>query len=135
MNTLKQIKRCPVEVTLQCIGRKWTLHIIRDMFQGKTRFSDFLKANPKLSTKSLALRLRELEKMGLIEKTIKYKTPLLIEYHLTEKGKALGATIRELAIFSIKHNPTDVFEEVPESFDDAIEEATRRFSFQTNTPA
>ncbi|MFX0080069.1 MAG: winged helix-turn-helix transcriptional regulator [Candidatus Hermodarchaeota archaeon] len=135
MKDLKQIKRCPVEVTLQCIGRKWTLHIIRDLFQGKTRFSDFLKANPKLSTKSLAIRLRELEKMGLIEKTIKHKTPLLIEYQLTEKGKALGAIIRELAIFSIKHNPAEVFEEMPESFDDAIDEATQRFSFQNDTPA
>jgi DNA-binding HxlR family transcriptional regulator len=134
MNDLKQIKRCPVEVTLQCIGRKWTLHLIRDMFQGKMRFSEFLKSNPKLSTKSLALRLRELEKMGFIEKIIKQKTPLLIEYHLTEKGKALGATIRELAIFSITHNPTEVFEEVPDSFDAAIEEATRRFSFKSNTP-
>jgi len=135
MNALKQIKRCPVEVTLQCIGKKWALHIIRDMFQGKTRFSDFLKANQKLSTKSLAIRLRELEKTGLIEKAIKHKTPLLIEYNLTEKGKALGATIRELAIFSIKHNPSDVFEEMPKSFDDAIKEATQRFSFQSDAPA
>jgi DNA-binding HxlR family transcriptional regulator len=131
MEALKQIKRCPVEVTLRCIGRKWTLHIIRDLFQGETRFSGILKANPQLSTKTLSLRLRELEKIGLIQKTIKHKTPLLIEYQLTEKGRALGAVIRELAIFSIRHNPTEVFEKIPESFEETINEAKRRFSLQS----
>ncbi|MHA2027455.1 MAG: winged helix-turn-helix transcriptional regulator [Candidatus Thorarchaeota archaeon] len=135
MEVLKQIKRCPVEVTLQFIGRKWTLHLIRDMFQGETRFSGFLKANPKLSTKILSLRLKELETIGLIEKSIKRKTPLLIEYHLTEKGKALGDVITELAIFSIKHNPTEVFEEIPESFEETIDEAKRRFSLQNQVPS
>lgn len=134
MEVLKQIKRCPVEVTLQCIGRKWTLHIIRDMFQGETRFSGFLRANPKLSTKILSLRLKELERIDLIEKAIKRKTPLLIEYHLTEKGRALGDVIRELAIFSIKHNPADVFDEIPDSFEETIDEAKRRFSIPSQEP-
>lgn len=127
---MEALKQCPVEVTLRCIGRKWTLHIIRDLFQGETRFSGILRANPKLSTKTLSLRLRELEKIGLIEKIIKQKTPLLIEYHLTEKGRALGAVIRELAIFSIRYNPSEVFEEIPESFEETINEAKRRFSLQ-----
>jgi len=131
MEVLKQIKHCPVEVTLQKIGRKWTLQIIRDMFQGETRFSGFLKSNPKLSTKILSLRLKELEEIGLIEKTIKRKTPLLIEYHLTEKGRALGAVVRALAIFSIKHNPEEVFEEIPDSFEETISQAKRWFPVES----
>lgn len=128
---MEALKQCPVEVTLRCIGRKWTLHILRDLFQGETRFSGILRANPRLSTKTLSLRLRELEKLNLIEKTITQKTPLLIEYHLTEKGRALGPVIQELAIYSIRYNPSEVFEEIPESFEEAINEAKRRFSLQS----
>ncbi len=128
METLRLIKRCPVEVTLQKIGRKWTVNILRDIFQGKTRFSDFLKANPLLSTKTLSLRLKELTTVGLIDKAIKSKTPLLIEYHLTEKGRALGHVIRELAIFSIQQNPTEVFEKAPDSVEAAIDQAKQWFT-------
>lgn len=128
METLKLIKRCPVEVTLQIIGRKWTVHILRDIFKGRNRFSDFLRANPKLSTKTLSLRLKELEGARLVEKRILSKTPLLIEYHLTGKGRALGRIIRELAIFSIQQYPTEVFEEVPESVDAAIDQAKQWFT-------
>ena len=128
---MEALKQCPVEVTLRCIGRKWTLHILRDLFQGETRFSGILRANPRLSTKTLSLRLRELEKLNLIEKTITQKTPLLIEYHLTEKGRALGPVIQELPIYSIRYNPSEVFEEIPESFEEAINEAKRRFSLQS----
>lgn len=128
METLRLIKRCPVEVALHKVGRKWAVNILRDLFQGKTRFSDFLKANPLLSTKTLSLRLKELMEVGLIEKVIKTKTPLLAEYHLTEKGRAFGHVIRELAIFSIRQNPMEVFEEVPESVEAAIEQAQRWFT-------
>jgi DNA-binding HxlR family transcriptional regulator len=130
MEVLKQIKQCPVKVSLQWVGRKWTLQIIRDLFLGVTRFSGFLKANPKLSTRILSLRLKELEEMDFIEKIVKSKTPLLIEYQLTERGRALGAIVRELAIFSIKHNPQEVFEEIPDSFDDTINQAKRWFPVQ-----
>ncbi len=128
METLRLIKRCPVEVTLHKVGRKWAVNILRDIFQGKSRFSDFLKANPLLSTKTLSLRLRELMEAELIDKVIKSKTPILVEYHLTEKGRAFGHVIKELAIFSIRQNPTEVFEEVPESVEVAIDQAKRWFT-------
>jgi len=51
------------------IGKKWTVHIIRDILGGMNRFSDFLSLNPKLTTKVLSRRLKELASYGLIEKS------------------------------------------------------------------
>lgn len=127
-----EIERCPVEVALEILGKKWTIHIIRDMLRGSTRFSEFLKIkaddNSRISTKMLSIRLQELEASHLIEKKVISTTPLLIEYRLTEKGKNLSPVIIDLAIFAIRNYPEKVFSEVPYSFDSAIAEAKRRFS-------
>ena len=77
------IKTCPIETSVKYIGGKWSINIIRDMFRGKKRFSDFLKENPKISTKMLSARLKELEQNKLIEKRIVNKTPVIIEYYRT----------------------------------------------------
>lgn len=120
--------RCPVEIAMKHLGRKWTIHILRDMFRGKVKFSDYLKENKKLSTKVLSTRLREMEESGLIKKIITSVTPLNIEYHLTEKGLGLNKIIVELSIFSINYYSDEVFTELPMSFDNAISEAKRRFT-------
>jgi DNA-binding HxlR family transcriptional regulator len=109
------------------LGRKWTIHIIRDIFGGNHRFSDFLRLSPGLSTKVLSQRLRDLEEDGLIQKKVVSTTPLLVEYHLTEMGKALDRVIVELSIFSIKNYTSEVFDEIPRSYEPAITEALRRF--------
>lgn len=108
-----QIKNCPIEFALNCLGKKWTLHIIRDLFTGKSRFKDFLHENPKLSTKMLSLRLKELQEMGVIQKVIIQTTPVLIEYHLTEKGKSLKPILIDLLKFSIEFYPEEVYYHPP----------------------
>ncbi|MHA1983138.1 MAG: winged helix-turn-helix transcriptional regulator [Candidatus Hodarchaeales archaeon] len=105
------IKRCPVKTSLSYVGKKWTLEIVRDMFFGKTRFKDFLEENPNLTSKVLSQRLRELEAGQFVEKIIMSKTPLRIEYQLTEKGYNLNKIMYELAMLSFKHHPDEVFEE------------------------
>lgn len=97
-----KIKCCPIETALRHLGKKWTLNILRDMYFGKTRFNEFLKANPQLSTKMLSLRLKELEEQELIKKNIVGKTPVVIEYELTKKGNSLKGVLYELAKFSMQ---------------------------------
>ena len=92
---------CPIERSLQNIGKKWSLNIIRDLFMGKKRFTEFLHSNKGLSTKMLAARLRELEKAGLMHKQIVNKNPVTIEYSLTPRGRALNKLLYELAEFSL----------------------------------
>ncbi len=102
--------RCPIENTLKHIGKKWTINIIRDLFFGKRRFRDFLERNPKLSTKMLSARLKEMEKDNTIVKNIISKSPVIIEYSLTEKGKALARILYELARYSIEYHPSEIFD-------------------------
>jgi DNA-binding HxlR family transcriptional regulator len=97
-----QLKRSPIDKVIKIISKKWTLNIIRDMFCGSTHFNDFLKNNPKLSSKVLSEKLRQLEQDELIEKVIVSKTPLTIEYHLTSKGRNLNKLLYEISGFAYK---------------------------------
>jgi len=101
------IKSCPIENTLNYIGKKWSINILRDMFMGKTKFTEFLKANPQLSTKMLALRLRELEDNKLIQKNITNTHPVNIEYSLTGRGRSLNKIMYELAIYAATEHLTE----------------------------
>lgn len=121
-------KHCPIENALKHIGKKWTINVLRDMFRGKKRFKDFLAANPKLSTKMLSLRLKEMERDGLIEKQIVGKSPVLIEYHLTEKGKHLNKVLYELYYFSLEQYPEEIFDTVPKRKNEALEKAKAAFN-------
>ena len=111
----RNIQNCPVEVAMGYLGRKWSLMIIRDLFFGKRRFSEFLEANPGLSTKMLSTRLRDLAEVGVVEKRITSKDPVLIEYVLTPRGMALNRVLFELAVFSMEQHPEQVFKVPPET--------------------
>ncbi len=103
------MRNCPIEVSLNYLGKKWTIQIIRDLFKGKKRFSEFLESNPQISTKMLSLRLKELQESGLIKKTVTSTTPVKITYSLTRKGKALNTILFRLAEFSLENYPNDVY--------------------------
>lgn len=94
-------KNCPIEKTMEYIGSKWTLIIIRDLFFGRKRFREFLSANPALSTKVLSSKLKELETNKLIVKEITSKSPVIIEYKLTQKGGALNKVLWEVAMYGV----------------------------------
>ena len=112
---LNNMKNCPIEVALNYLGKKWTMHIIRDLFKGKKRFSEFLKANPQISTKMLSLRLTELQDSGLIMKKVVSTTPIKVEYSLTSKGKALNKILFQLAEFSLYNYPNEIYYDKPKS--------------------
>ena len=102
-------KKCPLEVSVDMIGGKWTLQILRDLFMGRSRFSDFLEFNSGLSGKVLSTRLRELQENGLVEKRVVSVTPLRLKYGLSEKGVALGDVLYQVALFSMRYNAPDVY--------------------------
>ncbi|MFV2015080.1 MAG: winged helix-turn-helix transcriptional regulator [Candidatus Heimdallarchaeota archaeon] len=100
--------QCPVEIAFTHIGKKWTINILRDMFRGTTRFSDFLVNNPKLSTRMLSQRLQDLEEDGLIVRKVIDSKPVTIFYSLTTMGHSLNKVLYELAMFSYVYHPNDV---------------------------
>lgn len=88
---------CALTNTLDIIGDKWTLLVVRDMlFAGKTQFSDFLESPEGISTNILAERLKRLEEYGLVQKTPYQKKPLRHAYSLTQKGLDLRPVMMEI---------------------------------------
>ena len=104
-------KCCPVFNTLNIIGKKFTLLLLRNMiFLKQKRFNEFLNSIEEINPKTLSIRLRELEKDRLIKREVFNETPVRIEYHLTEKGKALQPILEQMALFSMKFCCEQVFE-------------------------
>jgi DNA-binding HxlR family transcriptional regulator len=103
---MSQLKRspCPVACTLDLIGDRWTLLVIRDMmFFGKQRFEEFLESPEGISTNILASRLKLLEELGLAEKQPYSSHSRRMNYQLTEKGKSLRPVLKVMAAWGLKH--------------------------------
>jgi DNA-binding HxlR family transcriptional regulator len=82
---------------VELVGRRWTGAILRALLADVDRFSDLTHVIPGLSDRMLSERLKELEAEGIISRTVIPETPVRIEYHLTEKGRALSAAIDTLS--------------------------------------
>ena len=95
---------CPVSCTLDLIGDRWTLLVIRDMmFFKKQRFEEFLESPEGISTNILANRLRLLEELGLAEKQPYSNHSRRMNYQLTEKGKSLRPVLKVITAWGLKH--------------------------------
>ncbi len=90
------MKNCGIEKTIKIIGAKWSILILRDLFDEKKRFGELLSSLEGISPKTLSLRLKEFEKNKIITKKIYKEIPLHVEYELTEKGKSLHRVINDL---------------------------------------
>ena len=82
---------------VELIGRRWTGAILRAMLVGVSRFSDLTQAIPGLSDRMLSERLKELEAEGILLRSVIPETPVRIEYHLTDKGRALESVIEAVS--------------------------------------
>lgn len=103
---------CPVDNTFKIIGKKFTLHILRNMeLLNQNRFNQLLESIEGINPKTLSVRLREMEKNGLIERKIFPDTPPRVEYSVTEKGLALKPIILSMAEFSMKYCAQDIFKD------------------------
>ncbi len=89
-------KNCPVERTVNLIGSKWTLLILRDLFDGTKRFGELRASLAGISPKTLTEKLRELEKSGLVERKIYPEVPPRVEYSLTKRGQTLDTIMEAL---------------------------------------
>ena len=106
------MKSCPIDNSLRIFGQKYALHIIRNLLLLKqSKFGQFLKSIEGINSKTLSIRLRELEDSGLIKRTIIPGRPVHTQYSLTEKGMALEPILSQLVIFSSRYEPKTVFED------------------------
>src|SRR5919204_6019257 len=87
---------CAVARSLDIVGERWTMLIVRDLLVGPKRYKDLLAALPGIGTNLLAQRLRELEAHGVIERTALPAPASARVYGLTDKGHALESVISAL---------------------------------------
>jgi DNA-binding HxlR family transcriptional regulator len=98
------MKCCPIDTTFKLVGKKFTILIIREMMQDKTRFNQFLDSIEGINPKILSARLKEMERSGLIKRKVySAETPVRIGYFLTEKGSALRSILDQMALFSMRY--------------------------------
>ena len=101
---------CPIARTLDIVGDRWTLVIIRDLFLGRSRFSDLVRSSPGLPPRLLSQRLKRLEEQGLIERAVYCQHPLRAGYRLTPRGRSLFPVLKAIAEWGLEH----LFEDEPE---------------------
>lgn len=88
---------CPrYEQAVGLLGKKWTGLILRILMGGARRFTDFRAQVPELSDRLLSERLKELEEAGIVERVVHDTRPVLIEYTLSEKGRALRQVVQAI---------------------------------------
>ena len=99
------MKACPVNNSLKIFGQKYALHIVRNMLVLKQRrLGQFLKSIEGINTKTLSIRLHELENSGVIKRTVINSRPPQTEYTLTDKGVALEPILADIGylLYSIR---------------------------------
>ena len=98
--------QCPVAGTLDILGDKWTMVVVRDLILGKTKFGEFLESPEHITTNILTERLKRLESMSLVERSLYQNNPARYEYHLTPMGRDLREVLLALKTWGLKHlNP------------------------------
>lgn len=104
---MKQAKHlrspCPVACTLDIIGDKWTLLIVRDMMLGRCYYKDFCQSPEKIATNILADRLGKLVEHGIAEKWIPDKENGREAYRLTAKGESLKSVLESIALWGLNN--------------------------------
>ena len=80
---------CPVYRTADIVCGKWTLLLVRELAEGRSRFCELERSLTGISPRTLSLRLRALEEEGIVERHTFAEVPPRVEYALTEKGRAL----------------------------------------------
>jgi DNA-binding HxlR family transcriptional regulator len=96
---------CPIACTLDVIGDRWSLLLIRDLLGGKKRYGDFLASSERIPTNILAERLRRLEREGIVSRVPYNEHPPRYEYRLTAEGRELGHAVDALATWGLRHFP------------------------------
>ena len=94
---------CPVATTINLIGNKWKLLIIRDLLNGTRRFGELRKSLTGISKRVLTENLRELETDGLLNRKVFAEVPPRVEYSLNDTGLSLKPIIETMAEWGTKY--------------------------------
>ena len=95
----KELPACPVEITMDLIGDKWKVLIIRDLLTGTKRFGELKKSLNGITQKVLTNNLRQMEASGLVNRKVYAEVPPRVEYSLTETGLSLKPILDSMVVW------------------------------------
>jgi DNA-binding HxlR family transcriptional regulator len=102
--TYHSVEDCPVARTLELIGERWTILLLRDLLlHGPRRFQDFQNSMGKVAPATLSARLKEMEANGLVYRELYSDNPPRLQYRLTDRGKSLGPVVMALRNWGLKN--------------------------------
>jgi DNA-binding HxlR family transcriptional regulator len=135
----KRRSPCPVSVSLERFGDRWSLLIIRDlMVRGFRTFKQFQEAGEGIATNVLADRLRRLQAWGIITAEDEASDRRRVNYRLTEKGIDLAPVMLELLVWGARHEetgaPCALVESMARNRDQVLAETRRRWQERDSTP-
>jgi DNA-binding HxlR family transcriptional regulator len=94
---------CPVACTLDVLGDRWSLLVVRDLMRGKRRYAEFLDSSEGIPTNILADRLKKLKAKGVIRARRYSAHPPRVEYELTPKGEDLRPIMRAMLEWGVRY--------------------------------
>ena len=135
----KRRSGCPVSISLEMFGDRWSLLIIRDlMVRGYRTFKEFQRSGEGIATNILADRLHKLETAGIIAAEVEEADGRKLNYRLTQKGIDLAPVLLELLIWGARHEETGVscaaIRKIVENREAFLAEARRRWRERDSTP-
>jgi DNA-binding HxlR family transcriptional regulator len=130
---------CPVSISLEILGDRWSLLIIRDlMVRGYQTFKEFQESGDGIATNILADRLRKLEAAGILASEIEETDARRSNYRLTAKGIDLAPVLLDLLIWGARHEETEapcaVIGEMERNREELLVEVRRRWTARDRTP-
>ena len=139
VSKLKHRSGCPVSISLEAFGDRWSLLIIRDlMVRGYRTFKEFQQSGERIATNILADRLKRLRAAGIIATEPDPADGRKLNYRLTEKGIDLAPVLLELLIWGARHEdtgaPCAVIEEMATNREAVLAEVRRRWRDRDSRP-
>lgn len=123
-----EFAQCPIRTSLGVLGKKWTMLLLRDVgILGIDRFNRLLDSLPGLTPRVLSMRLKELEKEGYIHCIEKGKSPMIVRWSITEKGRDIIPILLQFTAFGSKWHADVVFKDKkPRKPDELFQPKARR---------
>ena len=136
---LERRSGCPVSISLEMLGDRWSLLIVRDlMVRGYRTFKDFQGSSEKIATNILADRLKKLEAAGIVHAEPETTDRRRVNYRLTEKGIDLAPVLLDLLIWAARHEetgaPCALIMDMEKNREAVLSEARRRWRERDLTP-
>jgi DNA-binding HxlR family transcriptional regulator len=135
----KRRSGCPVSISLEMFGDRWSLLIVRDlMVRGYRTFREFEESGEGIATNILSDRLQKLARAGIILAEPETKDGRRVNYRLTRKGIDLAPVLLELFVWAARHEQTGascgIIAEMEKNREQVIAEARRRWRERDVTP-